>query len=49
MANLRYQQPQIQQTEKGAEKLKNEKRQRCLCFRVVLGSNAGFACDLPSP
>jgi hypothetical protein len=43
MANLRYQQPQIQQTEKGV--FTSEKK-RSSYFRGVLGNNTGFAFDL---
>jgi hypothetical protein len=47
MANLRYQQLQIQQTEKGV--LTSEKQQRSYCYCSVIISGTCFAFDFPSP
>jgi len=44
MANLRYQQPQIQQTEKGI--FTSEKQKPRSCYSEVVSSNAGFAFNL---
>jgi hypothetical protein len=44
MANLRYQQQRLQQTEKGV--LTSEKQQQCSYYSVAVSSNAGFAFDL---